>query len=93
MKKKSLNFLKFYEKSQKNIISRKLKRFEQSYLEASILTPESTLTAHNKVRNFKFGEKINSTFEKITKNVISRRILQGFEQSYLKARFTTPELP
>ena len=80
-------------KNHKNNKSRKLKRFEQSYLEASSVTPESTLTVHNKVRNFKFGKKINSTFEKITKKVISRRILQGFEQSYLKAKFTTPELP
>ena len=47
-----------------------------------------------RVGNFRFLKTNNNlsflkNFEKITKNVISRKLL-GFEQSYLEARFVTP---
>ena len=46
-------------KSQKNVISRKLQGFEQSYLKARFATPESTLTAPcYRVKKFKFEQKI-----------------------------------
>ena len=83
-------------KSQKNIISRKLQRVEQSYLEARFAILDSTLTVPNyRVGNFMFCKlfcclKFLKIFEKITKNVISRK-LQGFEQSYLEARFAILE--
>ena len=88
------SFLIFIRKKTKNVISQKLQGIEQLYLEASFVTPESTLTAPNyKVKNFKFG-KNNSIFlklfEKIAKNVMTRT-LQGFEQSYFEVRFATTE--
>ena len=44
-----------WKKSQKNVISGKLKGFEQSYLEAKFATPESTLTKPHYIDgNFKF---------------------------------------
>ena len=91
----NLNFLKNFEKITKNVISRKLQRIELSYLEARFAILESTLTGPNyRVGNFRFLKSNNNVsfqknFEKITKNVISRK-LQGFEQSYLEARFVTP---
>ena len=56
LKKSLLGFSEnFLKKSQKKVICQKLKRFEQSYLEAIFATPESTLTASNyRVKNFKF---------------------------------------
>ena len=55
----SLRFLKIFEKTlKKNIISRKLQRTEQSYLEARFAIFESTLTGPNyRVENSRFGEK------------------------------------
>ena len=45
----------FFNKTIQNDISRKLPKLEQSYLEAKLATPESTLTAPNyRVRYFKF---------------------------------------
>ena len=91
----NLNFLKIFEKITKNIISRKLQGFEQSYLEARFAILDSTLTVPNyRVGNFRLlKNNKNLSFlknlEKITKNVISRK-LQGFEQSYSEARFVTP---
>ena len=87
-----LNFLKIFEKTTKNVISRKLQRIEQSYLEARFAIFESTLTGTNyRVGNFRFLKNnyiLNflKIFEKITKNVISRK-LQRIEQSNLEARF------
>ena len=78
-------------KSRKNVISRKLQRIEQSYLEARFAIFESTSKGPNyRVGNFRFlkTNKMLSflkNFEKITKNVISRK-LQRIEQSYLEAR-------
>ena len=47
----------FKTKSQKNVISGKLQDFEQSYLEAKFLTPESTLTeSRYRDENLKFCE-------------------------------------
>ena len=77
-------------------MSRKLQRIEQSYLEARLGILESTLTVPNyRVGNFMFCKlfccsKFLKVFEKITKNVISRK-LQGFEQLYLEARFAMLE--
>ena len=52
-----LIFLKISEKIIKNVISRKLQGFEQSYLEAKIATPESTLTEpHHRDGNINFSE-------------------------------------
>ena len=87
----NLSFLKNFEKITKNVISRKLQRIEQSYLEARFTIFEITLAGPNyTVENFRFCEKkIQNFFEKITKNVIYRKP-QGFEQSYLEARFVTP---
>ena len=89
------SFLKIFEKIAKNVISRKLQKIEQSYLKARFATFESTPAGPNyRVGNFTFLKTNNNlsflkNFEKVTKNVISRK-LQGFEQSYLKARFVTP---
>ena len=64
-------------------------------MEARLAIFESTPTAPNyRVGNFRFLNTNNNlsllkTFEKITKNVISRKI-QRIEQSYLEARFVTP---
>ena len=83
-------------KSQKNVTSRKLQRFEQSYLKANFAILESTLTRPNySVGNFRFLKNNHNLrflkiFEKITKNVISQK-LQRFEQSYLKANFAILE--
>ena len=56
--------------------------------------PDSTLAVpNNRVGKFRFLKNnylsFLKTFEKITKNVISRK-QQGFEQSYLEARFVIP---
>ena len=89
-------FWKFFEKITKNVISRKLQRIEQWYLEARFAILESTLTRPNyRVGNFRFlKNRINSSFlknfEKIAKNVISRK-LQRLEQWYLEARFAVLE--
>ena len=91
------SFLKNFEKITKNVISRKLQRIEQSYLEAGFAIFESTPTGPNyRVGNFRFLKTDNNlsfqkNFEKITKNVISRK-LQRIEQSYLEARFATFEI-
>ena len=88
----NLSFLKFFEKITKNGISRKLQGFERSFLEARFAIFEITLTGPNYTfGKCRFCEKIINLillkiFSKITKNVISRK-LQGFEQSYLEARF------
>ena len=85
LKTNNLSFLKNFEKITKNVISRKLQRIEQSYLEARFAIFESTPTGPNyRVGNFRFLETDQSflkNFEKITKNVISRK-LQSIEQSY-----------
>ena len=87
-----LNFLKVFEKTTKKVIPRKLQRIEQSYLEARFAIFESTLTGTNyRVGIFRFLKNnfiLNflKIFEKITKNVISRK-LQRIEQSYLETRF------
>ena len=63
-------------------------RIEQSYLEARIATFESTLTGPNyRVGNFRFLKNHKNLiflkiFEKITKNVVSRK-LQRIEQKKL----------
>ena len=73
-------FLKVFEKITKNVISRKLQGFEQSYLEARFAMLESTLRGPNyRVGNLRFLENDNNliflkVFEKITKNVISRKL-------------------
>ena len=91
----NLSFLKNFEKITKNVISRKLQKSEQSY-EASFAIFESTPTGPNyRVGNFRFLKTINNlsflkNFEKITKNVISRK-LQRIEQSCLAARFAITE--
>ena len=90
-----LNFLKIFEKITKNVISRKLQRIEQSYLETRFAILDCTVTVPNyRVGNFRFCEKnyykFSENFEKNTKNVTSRK-LQNFEQSYLQARFATFE--
>ena len=78
-------FLKISEKIIKNLRSRKLQGFEQSYLEAKIATPESTLTEpRHRDGNFKFCDFLYLNFLKFflknpKKNVVSRK-LQGFEQ-------------
>ena len=47
--------MKIFEKITKNMISRKLQRVEQSYLEARFAILDSSLTVpNNKVRNDKF---------------------------------------
>ena len=82
----NLSFLKPFEKTTKNVISRKLQRIEQSYLVARFAIFESTLAGSNyRVGNFRFLKTNNNlsflkTFEKITKNVISRK-LQKIAQS------------
>ena len=88
-------FWKKRKKIIKNAISRKPKRFEQSYLDARFATPEFTLTApHYRVEKLKFGLFffISNFFEKkkIIKNAISRKP-KGFEQSYLDSRFATSD--
>ena len=56
-KKNNLIFMSFLKKITKNVISGKLQKFEQSYLEANFATPESTLTEpHYTDNNFKFCE-------------------------------------
>ena len=50
-------FLKISQKIIKNVISRKIQGFEQSYWETKFATPESTLTKpHYRDDNFKFCE-------------------------------------
>ena len=86
---------KLFKKSHKKVISRKLQRIGRSYLDARFGILEITVAEPKyRVGNFSFCEKKTNTnflnfFEKITKNVISRK-LQGFEQLYLEARFATP---
>ena len=81
----------------KNVISRKLQRIEQSYLEARFAIFETTPRGPNyRVGNFRFLKTNNilsfqKNFEKIIKNVISRK-LQRIEQSYLEARFAIFEI-
>ena len=84
----NLRFSKIFEKFTKNVISRKLQGFEQSYLEARFAILESTLSGPKyRVGKFRFIKnnslRFVKIFEKFTKNVISRK-LQGFEQSYLE---------
>ena len=64
LKNNNLSFLKFFEKITKNVISRKLQRIEQSYLEARFAIFESTPTGPNyRVGNFRFKrKKINQVF-------------------------------
>ena len=51
----NLTFLKVSEKIIKNVISRNIERFEQSYFDARFGISEKTLTAPNfRVENFKF---------------------------------------
>ena len=78
-----------------NVTSRKLKAFVQSHLDARFETPEITVTVPNyRVEITYFFKKSNLSFlkffEKITNKVVSQK-LQGFEQSYLEAKFKTPE--
>ena len=88
----NLRFLNIFEKkSQKNVISRKLQRIEQPYLEARFAIFESTLTGPNyRVGNFRFlKNNSNLSFLKIfekksQKNVTSRK-LQRSEQPYFEA--------
>ena len=93
----NISFLKkIFEKITKNVISRKLQRIEQSYLEARFTIFESTLTGPNyRVGNFRFSKtKNNLSFLKIfeiTKNVLSQK-LQRIEQPYLEARFAVFEI-
>ena len=75
----------FWKKKTKKVISRKLKGFEQSNLQARSAILESTLIATNyRVWNFKFcklfGKSSFQVFEKITKIVVSGT-LKGFGQS------------
>ena len=57
-KNKNLSFLKIFEKITKNVISRKLRRIEQSYLEARFAIFGSTLTGPNyRVENLRVGGK------------------------------------
>ena len=85
-----MSFLKICEKITKNFISWKLQKIGQSYLKARVAIFEITLTGPNyRVGNFRFLETYNNLsslkiFEKITKNIISRK-LQKIEQSYLEA--------
>ena len=73
---------KILKKSHKKVISRKLQRIGRSDLEARFGILESTLAEPKyRVGKFSFCEKNNNLsflniFEKITKNVISRK-LQG----------------
>ena len=91
-KKININFLKIFEKITKNVKSRKLQGFGQSYLEARFAILDSTLTVPNyMVEKFRFFKKIIilnflKIIGKITKNVISRK-LKRVEQSYFEARF------
>ena len=85
-----LSVLKISEKIIKNVVSRQLQGFEQSYLVAKFATLESTLTEpHYRGDNFKFCEFLFFEFFlknlKNPKNVRSRQ-LQGFGQSNLQAR-------
>ena len=58
--------MEIFEKITKNIISRKLQGFEQSYFEARFAILDSTLTVPKyRVRNFRFLKCINSSFLKI----------------------------
>ena len=88
-------FLKISEKIIKNVISRKLQGFEQSYLEAKIATPESTLTEpHRRDGNIKFCDFFISKFseffffENLKKT--SYLELQGFGYSYMEVRIAKP---
>ena len=57
----NISFLKSFEKITKNVISRKLQRIEQSYLEARFAIFESTLTGPNyMVGNFRFLKTDNN---------------------------------
>ena len=59
-KRTNSSFLKNFEKIAKNVISRKLQRIEQSYLEARFAIFESTPTGPNyRVGNFRFLKTIN----------------------------------
>ena len=64
-------------------------------MEARFAIPDSTVTGPNyRLGNFRFLKNHNNLsflkiFEKITKNVISRK-LQGFEQSFMEAGFVIP---
>ena len=90
------DFWKFPKKITKIVVSVALKKNEHSQLEAEFATPEITLTAPNyRLRISNFEKKNQFNFQnffkkKSQKNVMSGK-LQGFEQSYLEAKFTTPE--
>ena len=62
LRKKLLSvFGKLFEKITKNVISRKLQEFEQSYLEARLAILDSTLTVPiYGVGNFRFLKKTNN---------------------------------
>ena len=87
-----LRFLKFFEKTTKNVTFRKLPKIEQSNLEARFAIFESFPTVPSyRIGKFRFLKINNSLrflkiFEKTLKNIISRK-LQKTEQSYLEARF------
>ena len=80
----NLRFLNIFEKkSQKNVISRKLQRIEQPYLEARFAIFESTLTGPNyRVGNFRFlKNNSNLSFLKILKNHKKRHISKTTKNS------------
>ena len=78
----------------KNVISRKLKEFEQSDLETIFVICNSLeYSDSSQLQGWEFQILRNNYLifseiflKKITKNIIARK-LQGFEQSYLEARF------
>ena len=66
----------------KNVISRKLQGFEQSYLLARFVTPQSNLTALNyKVENFKFWNLILKKSYKFSKN-FSKKLQKTYLENY-----------
>ena len=89
MKKKiSLNFLEFFEKSQKMSYLKNYKNFSSHKWRLDSQPPESILIALNyRVGNLNFEEKnyvkfSENFFKKITKKRISRK-LKGFELSHM----------
>ena len=70
-------FFQTLDKIKKNVISRKLHGFEQSYLAAKIATPKRTLTEpHYRDGNFKFIEVFISKFsEKIWEKKSKKRLI------------------
>ena len=69
-----------FEKITKNVISRKLQRFEQSHLEARLATPWSTLTIPNyRVGTSKFEKKITLNFLKIFEKITKTSYLENYK--------------